>query len=140
MPTTSRQASWRRSDAGWSTRPRQPAENIRLQGITIQPVKTEHAGIAHFSYLVEWKGLRLYFTGDTESTAELARQGRLDALFITPWLLEAARAAKALPETPRVIVYHHQAGEKVPAGSGDIVPRQGQVIEISSTAPARAAG
>ena len=115
-------------------------EDIRLQGITIKPVRTEHAGIAHFSYLVEWKGLRLYFTGDTESTVELARQGPLDALFITPWLLEAARAANALPDTPRVIVYHHQAGEKVPAGPGGIVPRQGQVIEISSPTRTKAAG
>lgn len=114
--------------------------DIRLQGITIKPVRTEHAGIAHFSYLVEWKGLRLYFTGDTESTAELSRQGRLDALFITPWLLQAARTAKALPETPWVVVYHHQTDEKVPAGTGCIVPRQGQVIEIHGPTRKGAAG
>jgi L-ascorbate metabolism protein UlaG (beta-lactamase superfamily) len=29
------------------------AETVRLEGITIQPVKTGHAGAAHFSYLVE---------------------------------------------------------------------------------------
>jgi hypothetical protein len=113
--------------------------DIRLPGISIRPVQTEHAGIAHYSYLVEWKGLRLYFTGDTESTVELAKQGPLDALFITPWLLASARTAKALPETPRVVVYHHKAGEQVPAGPGCIVPRQGEVIEISLTAPSKAA-
>jgi hypothetical protein len=46
--------------------------------------------------------LRFYFTGGIESTAELSRQGRLDALLITSWLRESARAANAPPVASRL--------------------------------------
>jgi hypothetical protein len=103
---------------------------VRLWGMTITPVKTDLAKVQHFSYLVEWKGVRLYFTGDTESTKELAAQGPLDALFISPWLLDAARRAGTLPESARVIVYHHQAGENVPPCPRCVVPRQRETIDL----------
>lgn len=106
--------------------------SVRFADFTITPIRTDHGAEPHFSYLVEWTGLRLYFTGDTESTSELAKQGPLDALFISPWLLAEARASRSLPAAGRIVVYHHQAGEKVPDCSGScLIPRQGQVIEIS---------
>jgi glyoxylase-like metal-dependent hydrolase (beta-lactamase superfamily II) len=105
---------------------------VRFGEATIIPIRTDHGAEPHFSYLVEWAGLRLYFTGDTEKSAELAKQGSLDALFISPWLLSSARAAGRLPPATRIVVYHHQAGEKVPDCSGScLVPQQGQVIEVS---------
>jgi L-ascorbate metabolism protein UlaG (beta-lactamase superfamily) len=103
---------------------------IAFGDLKIRPVKTDHAGIGHFSYLVLWKGLRLYFTGDTDEIRELSSQGRLDALFISPWLLEAARKANALPDAKRIVVYHHRAGETQPTCPSCLVPRQGEVIDL----------
>ena len=49
------------------------AEEGRAQGdlVTIRPLATPHARLEHYSYVVEWNGQRLYFTGDTEDTAAL---------------------------------------------------------------------
>jgi glyoxylase-like metal-dependent hydrolase (beta-lactamase superfamily II) len=111
---------------------------IRFRDLAITPVATDHARVGHFSYLVEWAGLRLYFTGDTEVVRELSAQRSLDALFISPWLLEAAGKARALPEASRIVVYHHQAAETVPFCPHCIVPRQGQIVEIPAATPKRA--
>ncbi|MGH9317886.1 MAG: MBL fold metallo-hydrolase [Thermoanaerobaculia bacterium] len=106
------------------------AAKIRLAPLTITPVRTSHGSEEHDSYLVEWNGLRLYFTGDTDDLAELRGQRRLDALFITPWLLARARAAGALPAAKKVVIYHHRDGERVDGCEACIVPRQGQMVEI----------
>jgi len=104
---------------------------LRFEDVTIRPVPTGHGRVGHFSYLVEWKGLQLYFTGDTESTRELASQGPLDALFVSPWLVEAAQKAHVLPQAARVILYHRKAGEAAPASCPKcLVPKQGEIIEI----------
>ncbi len=104
---------------------------LRFGDFTITPIRTDHGAEPHFSYLVESSGLRLYFTGDTEQTSELATQGRLDVLFISPWLLKSAPASGDLPSAARIVVYHHQAGKSVSDCSGScLVPRQGQSIEI----------
>jgi hypothetical protein len=109
----------------------QETGTVRFAGLAVTPVRTGHGDAPHFSYLVEWAGLRLYFTGDTEDPAELSRQERLDALFISPWLLAAARTAGQLPPSSLVIVYHHQASEKVADCSGScVVPRPGQTLVI----------
>ena len=104
---------------------------VRFADLTIVPIPTDHGAEPHLSYLVEWAGRRLYFTGDTESTAELSRQGPLDALFISPWLLAAARKEGKLPDARRIVVYHQEAGEKIASCAGTcVVPRQGQTIDI----------
>jgi L-ascorbate metabolism protein UlaG (beta-lactamase superfamily) len=104
---------------------------LRFEGVVIHPVPTSHGRVGHFSYLVVWRGLKLYFAGDTESTRELSSQGALDALFVSPWLVEAALKAHALPEAARVILYHRKAGEAAPSSCPKcLVPKQGEVIEI----------
>ncbi|MGE5276627.1 MAG: MBL fold metallo-hydrolase [Acidobacteriota bacterium] len=103
---------------------------LRIFGLTIDPIATPHGDTPHASYRVEWLGLRLYFTGDTDSARELAAQKGLDALFISPWLLAAARGSSALPAARRVIVCHQRAGEAIAPCGGCIVPRQGETLEI----------
>jgi L-ascorbate metabolism protein UlaG (beta-lactamase superfamily) len=111
---------------------------IRFGSAAITPVRTGHGDEPHFSYLLEWDGLRLYFTGDTDGAAELSRQGPLDALFISPWLLSESRKAGKLPKAARVFVYHHQATEKVADCSGACtVARQGEIYEIRGEGGAR---
>jgi len=110
---------------------------ISIGPLVVTPVRTDHGSEPHDSYRVNWKGLSIYFTGDTESASELSRQGRLDALFITPWLLAKARAAGLLPEASLVVVYHHRAGEKIEPCPSCLIPRQGQSFDLTGAWPTR---
>jgi L-ascorbate metabolism protein UlaG (beta-lactamase superfamily) len=103
---------------------------VRWEGITIRPLPTPHAGLEHYSYLVEWNGARLYFTGDTEDTSALLAARGLDAAFVSPWLLDAVRKRGARIDARVVVVYHHREGEAPPDVQGRLVPKQGQAIEI----------
>lgn len=107
-----------------------PSQKISLPEFTVTPFKTDHDATEHYSYLVEWHGKRLYFSGDTESTAELKSQHSVDVLFITPWLLKYAQAQNALPRAKQMFVYHHHTGEKVESCSKCIVPSQDQQFDF----------
>lgn len=98
------------------------ADTVDFEGIRIFSQKTPHT-TAHYSYLVEWHGKRLYFPGDTE-LLDFFPKKRIDVLFITPWLLEKAQKQKVQLNAKRVVVYHHQNGDSVDC-SGCIVPKQG---------------
>jgi hypothetical protein len=121
--------------AGLEVLPLEPT--ISIGPLVVTPVRTDHGSEPHESYLVKWRGLSVYFTGDTDSAAELSRPGRLDALFITPWLLARARAAGLLPPAARIVVYHHRPGEKIEPCPSCLVPRQGQSFDLAGTWPTR---
>jgi L-ascorbate metabolism protein UlaG (beta-lactamase superfamily) len=104
---------------------------LRFRAMEIQPRPTPHAGREHFSYVVVWLGLRLYFTGDTEDPADLLAARDLDVAFVSPWLFASARRKGARIDARRLVIYHHQDGQAIP---GDVsqrtVPRQGEVIVL----------
>ena len=99
--------------------------------VRITPVPSVHAQIQHFSYVVDWSGRRLFFSGDTEDLAPLLAQRDLDVAFVSPWLLARARARAAVIPARRVVVYHHQDGEDVVDYQSRQVPRQGDTILLS---------
>lgn len=101
---------------------------VRFGPLVVTPLTTPHAGLEHYSYLVEWSGLRFYFTGDTEDAAELLRQRGLDAAFVSPWLLRSATKGGRRIDARRVVVYHHAADESVPEIQGRELPRQGDEL------------
>jgi L-ascorbate metabolism protein UlaG (beta-lactamase superfamily) len=103
---------------------------VRWEGLVIRPLATPHAGLEHYSYLVEWQGRRLYFTGDTEDLAALLAARDLDAAFVSPWLLDAAAKEGARVDARQVVVYHHRADQSVPPAEGRTVPRQGQALRF----------
>lgn len=99
---------------------------VRFRDIEIEPRKTPHAGLEHFSYLVVWRGRRLYFPGDAEDPAGLLATPDLDVAFVSPWLLASVKKAGARIDARRVVVYHHQDGEKVVKHQDRQVPKQGE--------------
>ena len=103
---------------------------IGFRDITIEPVKTPHGDIEHFSYLVTWHNRRLYFTGDTDRFDDLVSRSGLDAAFVSPWLLRAIAEKGQHVDARRVIVYHHKAGETVPAFPKAVVPKQGETLAL----------
>jgi L-ascorbate metabolism protein UlaG (beta-lactamase superfamily) len=96
----------------------------------IHPIKTPHADLEHYSYLIEWHGLRLFFSGDTDDpSAVLAAKG-LDAAFLTPWLLRTLQQRGASLDARLVVSQHHNAGDPVPNFQSRLVLKQGDTLRI----------
>lgn len=96
--------------------------------IVITPLRTPHGPLEHYSYLVEWSGLRFYFTGDTDDPAELLHRRELDVAFVSPWLLASATKGGKRIGARRVVVYHHTTDETVPEIQDRELPRQGDEL------------
>jgi L-ascorbate metabolism protein UlaG (beta-lactamase superfamily) len=101
---------------------------LRFGAVVIRPLATPHARLEHYSYLVEWSGVRFYFTGDTDDLAELVRQKGLDVAFVSPWLLSSAAKAGRRIDARRIVVYHHERDESVAEIQGRELPRQGDEL------------
>jgi L-ascorbate metabolism protein UlaG (beta-lactamase superfamily) len=110
-----------------------PATDTRFGPIRVQAIATPHAELEHYSYVVEWHGMRVYLPGDTEGAKSLIEAKNLDVAFVTPWMLRAAERAGAKIDARRVIVVHHEANETVTPYQGSTVPRQGEVIVLRPT-------
>ncbi|MFY9550135.1 MAG: hypothetical protein WAU32_03205 [Thermoanaerobaculia bacterium] len=106
------------------------APTMVYRDIRVEALKTPHGTMDHDSYLVTWHGLRLYFTGDTDSTERLLAAKNLDYAFVSPWLLEAVAGQKKRIDAREVIVYHQRADEKVPPIQNAVVPKQGDTLVL----------
>lgn len=107
------------------------SEKVIFEPLTIWPKKSTHGNTEHYSYLVDWSGRKLFFTGDTEDLAVLKDLPELNALFITPWFYRKAKLNDALPESKKIIIYHHLENDIVPECPGCIIPMQNEYIEIN---------
>jgi L-ascorbate metabolism protein UlaG (beta-lactamase superfamily) len=105
------------------------AKEITYDGIHIQPFSTPHANITHYSYLVTWHGIRMYFAGDTEETKTLLTMENLDVAFVSPWLAKTLLKNKQSVNAKKIVIYHHEDQEKVAAPINGIVPKQGEIFE-----------
>jgi len=100
---------------------------VQTHDVTIEAIGTPHADLEHFSYLVTWHGLRLYFVGDTETPEHI--RDNLDVLFVSPWLLRTMERSGIDPPAKKIVVYHHAANEKVDC-KRCIVPEQGARLTL----------
>ena len=114
------------------------APRMTYRDILVEALDTPHRNVDHRSYLVTWRGLRLYFTGDTDSTARLLAMRDLDYAFVSPWLLEMAAAQNGRIDAGTVVVYHQTSDEKVPLIQDRVVLRQGETLPLSQVSAAAA--
>ena len=114
-----------------------PAADARFGPIRVEPIETPHADLEHYSYVIEWHGVRIYLPGDTEEARSLIEAKNLDVAFVTPWMLRAAERAGARIDARRVIVVHHEAGQNVASYQASTVPRQGEVIVLRAGSPTK---
>lgn len=100
---------------------------IRIGDAVLRPTRTPHGDTEHYSWLIEWRGRRFYFVGDTEDPAALLAAGPLDVAFVSSWLLASARRGGREVPARQVVLYHHPdpAREKC---APCVVPRQGDII------------
>lgn len=106
------------------------AKEIQYQEIQVEPLSTPHANIAHYSYLVTWHGVRMYFTGDTEEEKTLLAMKNLDVAFISPWLAQSLSKKKQTVDAKKIVIYHHMVGEKIVAPGNSVVPKQSEIFQI----------
>jgi hypothetical protein len=85
--------------------------------LRVRAIETPHAGIDHYSYVVEWHGRRFYFSGDTEDPSSALAQKSLDMAFVSPWIHKAVLSKGARIDAARIVIYHHTSSERVAACS-----------------------
>ena len=108
---------------------------MTIGDIRIQPMRTPHADVEHYSYRVEWHGASFYFPGDTEDPATLIAQKELDIAFVTPWLWRNVQASGARIDARQIVIYHHEAGETIAGCTGACrVPAQGERWSVTGKA------
>jgi len=107
---------------------------IQFRDILIDATETPHKlAPQHYSYLVIWHGLRLYFPGDTESPAAVLAQHDIDVLFITPWLIESIQQQNAHVDAKQLIGYHLFPDEVAPPLQGCKTMKQGESFTVPYT-------
>lgn len=104
------------------------ADKISHGPMEITALRTKSAQTEHYSYLLEWGGRKLYFSGDTGDTDHLKGLPELDIAFLTPWLYENAKRANALPKAKKIVIYQHKVNEIIPRCTGCIIPKPGDYI------------
>ena len=115
------------------------APKMTYRDIAIEAFPTPHGDADHASYLVEWHGVRLYFTGDTDSADQLLAMKNLDYAFVSPWLIGKIAQQKGRIDAKTVICYHHKTGDKVPELQDRIVPQPGATLSLVAAAPSSGA-
>jgi hypothetical protein len=106
-------------------------------GIYVHPVPTPLADAPHCSYLVQWNGRRMYFSGNTLDTKDLFAATELDIAFVTPALMAVVEKAGRVIEARTVVVYHTTNAEQqsqnmsVPCDHCKVVlPVPGETIQL----------
>lgn len=88
---------------------------MKFRDIEVQAIEMPHnLSPQHYSYLVTWHGLRLYFPGDTETPADMLHREDIDIMFISPWLIRTIERQDLTLDTKILVVYHQKIGEEFP--------------------------
>lgn len=104
--------------------------------IYVHPSATPYKDAPHASYLVQWNGRRIWFSGLTEDPTALLAATDIDLAFVNPALCMAIEKAGRVINAKTVVVYHLPAGEgvgemSVPCERCKVVmPWPGEVIQL----------
>ncbi|MGE0455464.1 MAG: MBL fold metallo-hydrolase [Vicinamibacteria bacterium] len=112
-----------------------PGSVVHWEGVTVTPIATPHANIEHYSYLIDWRGARVFFNGDTNAPDVAISSRKLDAAFLTPSMLIAINKSGAAVDAGRIISYHHRPTDPVPNLLGRIASVPGQAIRVKLKEP-----
>jgi hypothetical protein len=106
-------------------------EPMRYRDITVHAVRTPHnLSVEHYSYLVTWHGVTIYFPGDTESPDDLLKQRGIDVMFITPWLIDTLREQGKTVDAGTLVGYHLHADEVAPDFQQCRTMKQGESFTV----------
>lgn len=103
----------------------------RLGDLDVIAISTPHnLAQDHFSYLIDWHGIRIYFPGDTETPAEILHRRDIDVMFITPWLIRTIERQNLTLDCDKLVVYHQKADEEFPDFQGVVRMKQGEQFTV----------
>lgn len=103
---------------------------VMVGDFRIQRFRTPHRDTEHYSYLIAWRGHRMYFVGDTEDPTHLLSTEGLDVTFVTPWLSCAVEGAGRTLSADRIVLYHHSPNQTSPVCGQPDVLEQGDVFTV----------
>jgi L-ascorbate metabolism protein UlaG (beta-lactamase superfamily) len=106
------------------------ARIVNVGDFRIQRFPTPHRDTEHYSYLIDWRGHRMYFVGDTDSPNHLLSTEGLDTVFLTPWLSCALDAAGERPPADRVVLHHQSPDERLQVCGQPVVMAQDEVLTL----------
>ena len=115
-------------------------EPMTFRDIEVQAIEMPHnSSPQHYSYLVTWHGLRLYFSGDTETPADMLKREDIDVMFISPWLIRTIERQDLTLDTKVLVVYHQKIGEEFPPFQDYKRMKQGEsfTVDFQVAVPAR---
>ncbi|MDK1021571.1 MAG: MBL fold metallo-hydrolase [Candidatus Hydrogenedentes bacterium] len=115
-------------------------EPMTFRDIEVQAIEMPHSlPQQHYSYLVTWHRLRLYFTGDTETPADILQREDIDIMFISPWLIRTIERQDLTLDTKVLVVYHQKIGEEFPPFQDYKRMKQGEsfTVDFEVAVPAR---
>ena len=81
-------------------------DTVDVGAFRLVPMRTPHSDTEHYSYMITWRGVRLFVVGDTEDPSQLLATPDLDIVFITPWLSCIAEEQGAPLDAARLVLYH----------------------------------
>lgn len=117
---------------GCKTIPFEP--RMTYKDIVVHAFETPHQWCPqHYSYLIEWHGLRIYFPGDAETTEHLLAVKDLDVLIITPLLIRNLRRQSQTPDAKLLILAHHRQTQQVPPFQNCRPMQQGETLTTPFT-------
>lgn len=106
-------------------------EPMPFKSMSVQAIEMPHVmAPEHFSYLVTWHGLRLYFPGDTETPADMLKQKDIDVMFITPWLIRTIARQDLTLDAKLLVVYHQKIDETFPPFQNTRRMKQGETFTV----------
>ncbi len=106
-------------------------EPMKFKDVSVRAIEMPHAmAPEHYSYLVTWHGLRLYFPGDTETPADMLKREDIDVMFITPWLIRTIERQDLSLDTDALVVYHQKIGEEFPPFQNYKRMKQGETFSV----------
>jgi L-ascorbate metabolism protein UlaG (beta-lactamase superfamily) len=108
------------------------SEAIKVGAFTVRPHRTGHSDVEHYSYLVMWRGRRMYFVGDTENPSHLLSVPKLNVAFLTPWLGCTAGAFGRRIDAERIVLYHHRESEGTRGCFDAQVMEQGESFTLTA--------
>ncbi|NNF56873.1 MAG: MBL fold metallo-hydrolase [Rhodothermaceae bacterium] len=107
-------------------------DTVEVGAFRVLPIRTPHSNTEHYSYLVAWRGVRLFFVGDTEDPSALLARADLDVVFITPWLSCIVEDQGATVKAERLVLYHQRPDGSDRMCSGAEVLAQGTGFRLAA--------
>jgi hypothetical protein len=109
--------------------------NASINDFKIEVFKNKHRfSFKHHSYLITWHGKRIFFSGDTETSATIATIKEMDWAFVPGWIIMDAKEKSVTIDAKKIGIYHLYPNQKVTNSKPElykVLDKQGEVIRIS---------